>query len=64
MAKATYQKVMLVNEANPETGTKYIITVPTKGTKSATKIRLRKYDPVLRQHAWFTQKKLPNPKAK
>jgi ribosomal protein L33 len=64
MAKATYQTVMLVNEEKPETGTKYIITVPTKGQKSGNKIRLRKYDPVLRAHAWFIQKKLPNPKAK
>jgi ribosomal protein L33 len=64
MAKATYQLVQLVPEENSETGTKYIIRVPTKGTKSSSKIRLRKYDPVIRQHVWFIQKKLPNPKAK
>jgi len=63
MAKASYQLVQLVPEVNPETGTKYVISVPTKGTKANTKIRLRKYDPVLRQHVWFVQKKLPNPKA-
>jgi len=64
MAKASYQLVQLVPEEKPETGTKYIIRVPTKGTKQANKIRLRKYDPVLRQHVWFVQKRLPNPKSK
>jgi ribosomal protein L33 len=64
MAKATYQLVQLVPEEKPETGTKYIIRVPTKGTKSSTKIRLRKYDPVLREHVWFVQRRLPNPKSR
>lgn len=64
MAKATYQLVQLVNEEHPETGTKYIKSVPTKGTKAAKKLRLRKYDPVVQKHCWFIQKKLPNPKAK
>jgi len=64
MAKATYQLVQLVPEENPETGTKYIVKVPTKGQKASAKIRLRKYDPVLRQHVWFVQKRLPNPKAR
>jgi ribosomal protein L33 len=64
MAKATYQLVQLVPEEKPETGTKYIIKVPTKGQKASAKIRLRKYDPVLRQHVWFVQKRLPNPKAR
>ena len=64
MAKAGYQIMQLVPELKPETGTKYIITVPTRGTKSGTKIRLKKYDPVLRAHVWFVTKKLPNPKAR
>lgn len=63
MAKKTSITVQLVNEQNPETGTKYIITVPSGGTKATTKIRLKKYDPVLRKHCWFIQKKLPNPKS-
>lgn len=63
MAKASYTVVQLVNEANPETGTKYIVTVPSRGNKSTNKLRLRKYDPVLRKHCWFIQRKLPNPKA-
>lgn len=64
MAKASYTIVQLVPEDKTETGTKYLIRVPSKGTKSGGKIRLRKYDPVLRQHVWFVSKKLPNPKAK
>lgn len=64
MAKASYQLVMLVNEEHPDTGTKYIRKIPTRGQKSATKLRFKKYDPVLRKHCWFVQKKLPNPKAR
>ena len=63
MAKASYQLVQLVNEEET-TRTKYIIRVPTRGQKASEKIRLRKYDPVLRRHCWFVQKRLPNPKAK
>jgi ribosomal protein L33 len=63
MAKNTYQKVMLVNE-EVETPTKYITKVPTKGTKQAVKLRLKKYDPVLKRHCYFSQKKLPNPKTR
>lgn len=62
MAKSPTMLVMLVNEEHPETGTKYIKKVPTRGTKQAQKLRMRKYDPVLRKHCWFVQKKLPNPK--
>jgi Ribosomal protein L33 len=62
MAKASYQAIMLVNEKNPETGTKYMAYVPTKGSKQSTKLRKRKYDPVLCVHCWFVQKKLPSPK--
>jgi hypothetical protein len=40
MAKKNSMTVQLVNESNPETGTKYIITVPTGGTKSTNKLRL------------------------
>jgi large subunit ribosomal protein L33 len=63
MAKASYQLVQLVNEEET-TKTKYIIRVPTRGQKASEKIRLRKYDPTLRRHCWFAQKRLPNPKAK
>jgi ribosomal protein L33 len=61
MAKATYQKVMLVN-SEVETKTKYLIRVPTKGQKSSNKISLKKYDPVLQRHCVFVQKKLPSAK--
>jgi ribosomal protein L33 len=64
MAKPASITVQLVNEENPETGTKYLTKVSTKGTKANTKLRLKKYDPVLQKHCWFAQKKLPNPKSK
>lgn len=64
MAKASYTLVQLVNEEHPDTGTKFIKRVPTRGTKSANKLRLRKYDPVLRKHCWFIQKKLTSGKSR
>lgn len=60
MAKKSYQLVQLVNEDNPETGTKFIIHKPTKGEKASDKMRMRKYDPVLKKHAWFKEKKMPS----
>ena len=60
MAKATYQTVYLVNEEHPENGVKYMAKVSTKGQKASSKLRLRKYDPVLKGHYWFIQKKLPS----
>ena len=63
MARKSYDVIMLVNEEHPETGTKYMTTKSNKGMKTNEKLRLRKYDPVLRNHCWFIQKKLPNPKA-
>jgi large subunit ribosomal protein L33 len=54
----------MINEENPETGTKYIVKTPTKGTKAGNKLRLRKYDPVLRKHVWFIEKKMPSHSAK
>ena len=62
MAKAKKNLAMLVNEEE-KTPTKYMVKLPTKGPKAATKLRLKKYDPVLRRHCWFAQKKLPSPKA-
>lgn len=41
MAKVGYQIMQLVPESQPETGTKYLIRVPTRGTKSGNKIRLK-----------------------
>ena len=63
MAKATTIIVQLVNEEH-ETGTKYLTHVTTRGTKASGKLRLKKYDPVVKKHCWFIQKKLPNPKSK
>jgi large subunit ribosomal protein L33 len=61
MSKKGYTLVNLVNEEEP-TPTKYIVKVPSRGTKASVKLRLRKYDPALRRHCWFIQKKLPSPK--
>jgi len=60
MAKKSYQLRRLVNEDNPETGTTYTIKKPTKGLKAGDKFRMRKYDPVLKKHCWFTEKKMPS----
>lgn len=60
MAKKSHQIVQLVNEENPKTGTKYIITKPTKGLKASVKMRFRKYDPVLKKHCVFVEKKMPS----
>lgn len=57
MAKKTTYLVQLVSEHN--TGTKYIIKKPTRGIKQE-KMRFRKYDPVLRKHCWFVEKKMPS----
>lgn len=59
--KKSYQLVQLVN-SEVVTPTKYVVRVPTRGTKSANKLSLKKYDPVVRRHCLFVQKKLPNPK--
>ena len=59
MAKKTsYALKQLVPEENPKTGTKYIVRKPTKGLKVAEKLRMKKYDPVLKKHVWFIEKKM------
>ena len=55
--KSTYQLKQLIPEEKPETGTKYIVRKPTKGMKVSDKLRQRKYDPVLKQHVWFVERK-------
>jgi len=62
MAKKTHQIVMLINSEHPNTGTKYIITKSTKGQNAGKKHQMRKYDPVVRKHCLFVERKLPNPK--
>ena len=60
MAKKTsYALKQLVPEENPKTGTKYIVRKPKKGRKVAEKLRIKKYDPVLKKHVWFVEKKMP-----
>ena len=59
MAKKSYALKQLLPEEKPETGTKYFFRKPTKGLKVAEKMRVKKYDPVLKQHVWFVEKKMP-----
>ena len=60
MAKKTsFALKQLLPEENPKTGTKYIVRKPTKGMKVSEKLRLKKYDPVLKKHVWFIEKKMP-----
>lgn len=63
MAKAGTIIVQLVNEEH-DTPTKYLVHVSTKGAKASNKLRLRKYDPVVKKHCWFIQRKLPSPKSR
>ena len=59
MAKKTFALKQLVPEEKPETGTKYIVRKPTKGLKVAEKLRVKKYDPVIKKYVWFVEKKMP-----
>jgi large subunit ribosomal protein L33 len=59
MAKKSYALKQLLPEDKPETGTKYLVRKPTKGLKVAEKMKVKKYDPVLRKHVWFVEKKMP-----
>ena len=61
MAKKTYQTVRLVPEDH-QTGTIYMAKKPTKGMKVQEKLRLKKYDPIIKKHVWFIEKKLPSPR--
>ena len=59
MAKKSHVLMRLVNE-EVTTHTQYIVQIPARGTKQGMKIRLRKYDPVLKKHCWFKTVKLPS----
>jgi len=58
-SKKSFELKMMVPEDKPETGTKYWVKKPTKGEKRSIKLRQRKFDPVLRTHVWFVEKKMP-----
>ena len=59
MAKKSFALKQHLPEEKPETGTKYIVRKPTKRLKVAEKLRVKKYDPVLKKHVWFVEKKMP-----
>ena len=60
-SKKSFELKMMVPEDKPETGTRYWVKKPTKGEKRSIKLRQRKFDPVLRTHVWFVEKKMPPP---
>ena len=51
--------MMVPEDDKQKTGTTYWVKKPTKGEKRQMKLRQRKYDPVLRTHVWFVEKKMP-----
>ncbi len=57
--KSTFALKQLIPEENSKTGTKFIVRKPAKGLKASEKLRLKKYDPVLKKHVWFVEKKMP-----
>ena len=57
--KSSYVLKQMIPEENSKTGTKYIVRKPTKGLKVSNKLRLKKFDPVLKKHVWFVEKKMP-----
>ena len=57
--KSSYVLKQMIPEENSKTGTKYIVRKPTKGLKASNKLRLKKFDPVLKKHVWFVEKKMP-----
>ena len=54
MAKS-YRIVKLVSEE--DTGYYYTTMKPNKGLGASNKLRLKKYDPVIRKHCWFKESK-------
>ena len=59
MAKKSYTLVQLWN-SEEKTRTKYTTRKTNRGEKASMKIELRKYDPVTKKHALFTEKKMPS----
>jgi large subunit ribosomal protein L33 len=60
-SKKSYELKMMVPEdyQKEDTGTRYYVKKPTKGEKRSIKLKQRKYDPVLKKHVWFVEKKMP-----
>ena len=55
MANKSFRIVKLVSEEG--TGYYYTTTRPTRGVKASTKLRMKKYDPVLMKHCYFKEVK-------
>ena len=59
MSKKKAAKIV-VKLANPETGYYYTTTKNTKSENTQGKMEFRKYDPKLRKHVKFVEKKMPS----
>jgi len=59
MANKKYTIVQLRNEEE-KTKTKFVVKAIRDRLKANEKLRLRKYDPVLRRHCWFIQERMPS----
>ena len=57
------QKTMTIIQ-NKKTGYTYYTKRNKKGEKGDQKLKLRKYDPIARAHAWFEEVKGTKPKKK
>ena len=54
MAAADREKIRLVSEV----GTGYFYTTTKNRKKTPDKLRMKKYDPKVRQHVWFKEAKI------
>ena len=54
MAKS-FKIIKMVSEE--DTGYYYTTTRPTRGVKASTKLRMKRYDPVIMKHCWFKEVK-------
>ena len=59
MAKKTSIKVRLVPESKPDSPFFYYVKKPSSGEKAKVKLKIKKYNPSIRKHEFFVEKKLP-----
>jgi len=59
MAKKTFKNVRLVNRDNPESNIVYYTKKPLR-KQGIKNLELKKYDPFLRKHCVFVEKRMPS----
>ena len=59
MAKKTHIKVRLVPESKQNSSFFYYVKKPAGGEKAKIKLKAKKYNPSIRKHEVFVEKKLP-----